>query len=902
MRQEAGVGLKITTAVSGAFMLLALGACQPKDHPPTPPEAVDPPLVTGTPTVGGTLTASPGVWSGDPMDLVTTWSSCAGPDDPTTCVVRVAGAVSYEVPAADAGRWVVVEVAATGVGGTTTSRSASVGPITGGGVPVEHHCGPAAGAETWQRAVVHVFDCPLDVTGSVTVEAGAVLKLGVGTAFRVQPGGVVDLAGTAADPVVVTVLADDTVGGDTNADGLLAGAPPMAGWEQLLEFPNLHGGTGRLRHVDSRWVSSPVGVGVAADEVTIEDSTFALPTTRPGIVGWPPLPEGWIYVRGCGAGAVTGTTFDHMRVELTGCAVPVQGNRFVESPLAVANDDDLSLLDLNGGNSFAGTAAARAVRISGRVPAGTTVVFDDADVALLPQYVTVDGTMHVAAGSVLKLAERTAFAVAPGGVLDMSGTASAPVRVTVLDDDSIGGDANGDGTPSGAPTAHGELMVELPGFGGGTARLRHVDSRWVPWPLSAGVAAEELIIEDSSFDIPAERPTDGAWAAVAVGDVILRGCRTGAITGSTFSHMRVEATGCTIPIHGNVFTRSHNPLTVRDHDDLTMVPLNGPARNVVVGDGGPPVVTLGGRVPPGGTLVLDGPGTSATFVVDRVTASRSPFDARSEVDVRAGTVVKGNDVMFSLGPRTDFRALGTPTQPVVFTSLPDDAVGGDTGGDGPPSLGAPRLREIFDHNQGGVVEIAGAFFGVPLDRLGPGTVTVDHAVVRHTDSAFESCLVCRTSVTNTDFVDVGVGVSQAYYFMPAAPCQTLMGPEILDGGNPIWNPAVATSNYWDGPAPSINLDLTAVATATADADRLVNQLIEALEPADQAIVRHARDAIIDHYGNALLTLPLGPTTRVTAAVESCKLPIIEAGIPVVIFPVDTGNPQATPIHPTAALA
>ena len=215
-------------------------------------------------------------------------------------------------------------------------------------------------------------------------------------------------------------------------------------------------------------------------------------------------------------------------------------------------------------------------------------------------------------------------------------------------------------------------------------------------------------------------------------------------------------------------------------------------------------------IPDGATWTYDGLNSRAVIIVGNpIRSSRGLGVQNGSVMLLPGVVLKGSSALFDLGPRSDFHVVGTAADPVVFTSTYDDFVGGDSEGSGSASPTDP-LNEIFLANQFGAWEIAAGAAGLDLTRVGPGTVNVDHAVVRHTNTAFSGCLVCRVEVHNTDFVDVTTGVSQSYYFAPVI-CQALMGPEILDGGNPHWNPANATDNYWGGPGPSANINLGEIA-------------------------------------------------------------------------------------------
>src|SRR5205823_5355942 len=108
---------------SGTATSRAVGPIVGSSPPPPPPPPLVPPsnssapMISGTPQVGDTLTASPGVWAGDtPMPFSYAWSDGAtGQADKLT--------------SGDAGQSIAVTVTATNDAGSAHATSQPVGPV-----------------------------------------------------------------------------------------------------------------------------------------------------------------------------------------------------------------------------------------------------------------------------------------------------------------------------------------------------------------------------------------------------------------------------------------------------------------------------------------------------------------------------------------------------------------------------------------------------------------------------------------------------------------------------------------------------------------------------------------------------------------------------------------------------
>ncbi|MBK8979091.1 MAG: hypothetical protein IPM29_24620 [Planctomycetes bacterium] len=451
---------------------------------------------------------------------------------------------------------------------------------------------------------------------SLTLDAGVVLKPISGQAIEVA--GEFHANGSAAEPVVLTSYLDDTAGGDTNGDGN-ATSPAPNQWYGLRFQSTADASTLRYTSVRySGWGYWPA-VTVESADVTIEDCSI-----RDG-------GNGGMRLDSLARPSVARCSFERIASNpaIYGCAID-----------AVPGFVDNSVSSCPGGGYLRmdATTLVGDVTLGPRNQPGGALTF--ANHLAIPQ-----GTsLTLAAGVVLK--PMSTFAIQVAGTLRTAGTAAAPVVLTSIHDDTVGGDTNGNGNATaGGPNQWYGVKFD-PTAGGST--LEHTIVRyagWGYWPTvssdSASITMSDCVLSDSgngglrldangrprvthcSFERIANAPAvfGASWPAVAgFWDNTVAGCPGG-------GYLRVDDTGLT----GNAW--------------------------------------IGARSCLGGALVINGNAIVA---------------AGARLTLIGGVVLKPLSThAITVHGRLDVEG------PVVITSYADDVFGGDTNGDGNATTGAP---------------------------------------------------------------------------------------------------------------------------------------------------------------------------------------------------------------------
>ena len=400
------------------------------------------PTITGTAKVGSTLTAVPGTWGPAPVTLTYQWKAGG---------VAVIGAnlPTLTPTTSMVGKTLTVSVTGTKTGYTTATKTslatAAVADLAVTTTPI-HVSGTLAANATWSGIRTYIVDDTLAIPAGVTltVAAGTVVKFRGGD---LDVSGAVAVNGTTAAPVTFTSYQDDSAGGDTNGDGG-ASTPASGGWGGISVNTAASLTATRLAQ---KYGSSGISANPGAGTVSVIDSSL---TDNLG---------GGIYVR-----RWEGYENRLSKITITGNTLTRSGNIDVRSdntaadaaPIQVKNNQVSGLTDTTEPYLLF-DARTRPSNLTGNTASGNKVnaimlggiLVENWTMPTTGAPYVISGSLSVPAGVTLTVAAGTVVKFR-GGDLDVSGavavngTTAAPVTFTSYQDDSAGGDTNGDGGAS----------------------------------------------------------------------------------------------------------------------------------------------------------------------------------------------------------------------------------------------------------------------------------------------------------------------------------------------------------------------------------------------------------------------------------------------------------------------
>jgi hypothetical protein len=568
---------------------------------------------------------------------------------------------------------------------------------------------------TWTDAgcpyVFQFNDLNFDPGVTFTVEAGVIIKTEglLNVTFET-----LDVNGTSGSTVVFTSLRDDSVGGDTNADGG-ATSPGMFDWNGLA----LSGTGSTLDYATVKYAQQSTVTG---------DAAFTSCTFEQNQMG--------VWFEAGSSGSVTGGSFS-----LNSAGFMISGDTSVTASGAVFDQNDmagylmgpnvypvLSNLTVNENHTWrngigADPGVSNWSKSGTWTDAGCPYVIEFDDLNFDPGV-----TFAVEAGVVIKV---EGLLNVTFDSLDVNGTSGSPVVFTSLLDDSAGGDTNADGgATSPSQGDWNGLAINGPGSTLDYATVRY--------------ANETLVSGSADF-------TNCAFEGNLIG-VRFEVVSSGSVTGGSFSFndtglaisedTSVTASGAVFDQNGqagylmgpNVYPALSN-LTVNEnhwwYNGIVVDPVfSGWSKSGAWTDAGCPYV---------------------------IEFDDLNFDPGVTFAVEAGAVIKVDSIGLNFD---DLVVNGTSGSPVTFTSINDDSAGGDTNANGPTS-GTPgdwfgiSLNSGTTHTLDGV-KVSYADIGLTFNGV---TGTVDQSSFFRNTTGLSFELGGSAVVTNSGFAGNDTGVS-----------------------------------------------------------------------------------------------------------------------------------------------
>ncbi|MCA9191786.1 MAG: hypothetical protein KDB03_08490 [Planctomycetales bacterium] len=509
---------------------------------------------------------------------------------------------------------------------------------------------------TWDYGVLPIslttnltINNSLEATTTLTIMPGTVVKIPRGDFIHSQTGTLLAL-GTAAQPIVFTSTSDDSLGGDSNADGATT-VPYPGSWESIY----LQGPGNVLENVEVRYSGDTDGNGIGGGQT---------PSIQIYHVGGEPNEQTRLSNVRIKSGYSNGLNVLDGNPTLEN--IHAQDNVGVAFYFELDTNPVVSGLTAQGNNGDAifvqgGNLTSDRIWDYGTLPVVLTASLS------INNSQTATSTLTIMPGTVVKV-PRGDYIYAQSGTLKAMGTAEQPIVITSDLDDSVGGDSNADGTNS-EPFAGAWESIYLQGPGN---VLENVEVRFSGDTDGNGTGGGQTpsiqIYHESS--VPEEQ--------TRLSNVRIK---------SGYSNALNVLAGN--PILENLHVQDNTGVAY--YFELDTDPMvNGLTAS---GNRGGDAIYI-----QGGNLTADRTWNYGSLPISLTTnlSINNSLEATTTLTIMPGTVIKIGTGDYIVAESGALKALGTAAEPIVFTSTFDDSIGGDSNADGTSTVAFPGAWEAIN--------------------------------------------------------------------------------------------------------------------------------------------------------------------------------------------------------------